>query len=90
MVTVNRSGKTGKQVEVKNFRKKMLAKIGNPLCVVSFPGGKYRERETKSAKNRGISREKPGNDLARKNEKLNWGYAWTEKNREKPGKDIGF
>ena len=47
VVTVNRSGKTGKQ-----------------LCVVSFPDGKYRERETKLAKNRGISREKPGNDMS--------------------------
>ena len=76
VVTVNRSGKIGKR-----FRGKNLAYISR---------GKYRERKTKLAKTGGISREKSGNDFGRKKEKLNWGYAWADKNREKPGNDMGF
>ena len=39
MVTVNRSGKTGKQVEVKNFRNKFWEKSGIHFALFRFPAG---------------------------------------------------
>ena len=89
VVTVNRSGETGRGVWIRIFQETFEKKQETTWIQCLSPNGKYRERKTKSTKTGVISRENPGDDSAKKNEKKIGGMPGPT-NREKPGNDMSF